>query len=165
MLAQTSVSGQLSPSPTSPHVSTSNKLDIGLTSCGSKWYQRLGLQFFELEQSAGEEGYSFNTVCKAHDTCYGSCGISKMDCDKKLLAEAEEVCMSIQNTRKKSNCIADAQIFFETVSKKGDEPFGLARAHCSSSLPITLNPSHLNLPPLSTTTAGSTPKTVQPPKK
>jgi hypothetical protein len=97
-----------------------------LTDCGSKWYQRLGLQFLEVEQAIGG-GYSFNTACQAHDACYGDCRTVRSECDKKLLADAEGVCESAQN---KANCIADAQIFFQAVSEKGDTPFKQARANC-----------------------------------
>lgn len=97
-----------------------------LTDCGSKWYQRLGLQFLEVEQAIKGD-YSFNAACQAHDACYGDCKTIKPECDKKLLTDAEAVCESAQN---KANCFADAQIFFQAVSDKGDMPFREARDKC-----------------------------------
>lgn len=98
-----------------------------VTKCGSKWYHRLGLQFLEVEQAV-RGGYSFNAVCQAHDMCYDDCMTPRADCDKKLLADTEGVCFSAQN---KVNCIADAQIFFQAVSEKGEIPFVNARASCT----------------------------------
>ncbi len=116
-----------------------------LTDCGSKWYQRLGLQFLEVEQAI-RGGYSFNTVCQAHDACYGDCRTLKPECDKKLLTDAEGVCESAQN---RANCIADAQIFFQVVSsEKGDTPFEQARANC---------PATVGLPPIPYEDSGACP--------
>lgn len=97
-----------------------------VTACGSRWYQRLGLQLLEAEQ-ATRGGYSFDAACKAHDACYGNCRTSRPDCDKKLLEDAKGTCDSARN---RENCIADAQIFFQAVSEKGDAPFRQARANC-----------------------------------
>lgn len=105
-----------------------------LTDCGSKWYQRLGLQFLEIEQAI-RGGYSFNTACQAHDACYGDCKISKSECDTKLLSDAEETCKNVKNSM---NCNADAQLFFQAVSEKGDTAFNQARATCPSSNKIVI---------------------------
>jgi hypothetical protein len=100
-----------------------------VTSCGSKWYQRLGLQLLEMEQ-ATRGGYSFDLACQAHDACYGDCRTVKPECDKKLLADSERVCESAQ---KSADCIADAQIFFQAVSsEKGDLAFAQARVNCQA---------------------------------
>ncbi len=107
-----------------------------LTDCGSKWYQRLGLQFLEVSQ-ATVVGFSFNTACQAHDACYGDCRTGKPEsdkkllCDKKLLEDAEGVCESAWN---RAICISYAQIFFQAVSKKGDTPFKQARANCPATV-------------------------------
>jgi len=104
------------------------------TECGSKWYQRLGLQFLELEQ-ATRGGYSFNVVCQAHDACYDDCRTGKFECDTKLLADTEEICKNAKNSM---NCNADAQLFFQAVSEKGDTAFNQARATCPSSNKIVI---------------------------
>lgn len=106
-----------------------------LSVCGSKWYQRLGLQILEVEQ-ATRGGYSFNAACKAHDACYTECNSIRTVCDTQLLTDAEAVCESAIN---RANCLADAQLFYMAVSKKGNDPFRQAQARCESN-PSLSNP-------------------------
>ena len=105
-----------------------------LTDCGSETWQRYLLQYNEVVQATIIGGFSFNTICQAHDACYGDCQTDKSDCDKNLLSDAERVCESIQN---KALCIADAKLYFDAVSKVGDLAFSRARANC----PTTSAPS------------------------
>lgn len=100
------------------------------TVCGSKWYQRLGVQMLEVEQAI-IGGYSFDTVCHAHDVCYGDCKTAKADCDKSLLSDANNACTTARN---KAHCMFYAQLFYDKVTQKGDTPFKEARTACPSTL-------------------------------
>ncbi len=99
---------------------------LSLTQCGSAWYQRLPLQYFELDQAL-LAGYSFDSACQAHDACYGDCKTRKEDCDMQLLQNAEGVCA---DALLKSNCLNAAKVFHFAVSKFGDTAFKEARCKC-----------------------------------
>ncbi len=101
---------------------------LSLTQCGSTWYQRLPLQYLEIQQAL-LAGYSFDAACQAHDACYADCKTSKEDCDKQLLQNAERVC---NDARAKSNCHDSARVFYIAVHELGDIPFREARGKCSS---------------------------------
>jgi hypothetical protein len=106
-----------------------------LTKCGSKWWHVGLAQLIELEQSTLWK-YSFDEACQAHDKCYRNCEMQKTECDKKLLADAYEVCAISQNM---NVCHFDADLFYKLVLEKGDEPFKSARSKCpdSPNLPHT----------------------------
>jgi len=58
-----------------------SKSDHLLTTCGSKWYQRFGLQLLEIEQGIRGQ-YTFDGVCGAHDQCYSDCVTLREECAK-----------------------------------------------------------------------------------
>jgi len=101
-----------------------------LTACGSKFYQRLGLQLLEIEQAIRGD-YSFDAVCSMHDQCYSDCVTSREECDDKLLNDAKNICETVADD--KEACYADAQIFYNAVIEKGQDAFDQARLSCTDS--------------------------------
>jgi hypothetical protein len=98
--------------------------------CGSE-KSRVQRTFTQLQEigTATLYGYSFNTACQAHDACYDDCITPKLECDGKLLADAERVC---ESAFLKAECISLANSYYNAVTGSGyaDTAFKNARANC-----------------------------------
>lgn len=142
----------------------SNKLSVpSFTACGSgnNWKDKAihgFAQYYEVLQALGG-GFSFNAACQAHDACYDQCEprppTHKDDCDKEFERTMAAIC---DTARDQSLCRNHQAAFFKIVKTRGGDAYAEAGKKCPSPpLAITLTPSLPGLPPLSTTTAGSTP--------
>ena len=108
---------------------------VPISSCGSTWYQRTGLQVQEAWQ-ANATGTSFESVCLGHDACYANrdCKISKQYCDEQLLREATDVCRAGSDPIARTKCTAAANVFYQAVNRFGDSAFANARASLNCTL-------------------------------
>jgi RHS repeat-associated protein len=77
-------------------------------------------------------GYDFRGLgsgarCFGHDVCYGSCGSKKSDCDKKLLGDLQNECLSKGNVLNKLRCLFVARIYYDAVDKAGQPAYDAAQ--------------------------------------
>ena len=115
---------------TTPQTSPPGQLQRPVTYCGNEWKLQAALQVAEVLQATIAGGYSFDTACRRHDTCYDDCKTAKSDCDIRLRSDAKAVCATAGN---KLFCDGGEWIFYKAVSTFGDSAFKQARNSCPSS--------------------------------
>jgi hypothetical protein len=71
--------------------------------------------------------FNFESACQNHDSCYGTCGISKARCDFNFLVDMLSACSGGDGT-----CVAAAGLYYGGVTAGGAKPFQNARKKCTN---------------------------------
>lgn len=92
---------------------------------------RCGPGYFDFPLSAIPQhpfGYNFKeTGCFNHDVCYETCGKKKSECDKAILDDLQNECMSKGNIFEKSRCLFAARVYFDAVDIGGGDAYNQAQ--------------------------------------
>lgn len=86
---------------------------------------------FEARCGAVPEIVCFTCPCLAHDTCYGTCGVAKADCDQAFLDDLLDLCLTSGLSEcATGECVARAYLYAALVVLAGGPAFAAARAEC-----------------------------------
>lgn len=96
--------------------------------CGSGWSFSLVPESFRFGAA------NFSQACKNHDTCYGTCGKNKAECDAKLKSDMMAACSSKlgPGSRMTGACYLQAHRYFQAVDTFGGEAYQKAQSKCTN---------------------------------
>ncbi|MGD9582685.1 MAG: hypothetical protein AB7V26_03300 [Lysobacterales bacterium] len=133
----------------------------GFNGCGSGWTSGL-----VPDTSLFTEGLSFTDTCNNHDTCYGSLGVPKLECDRGLLTGMSAVCHSARRhwqfeaaelgmtlaqrtayvNQQETECVGQGIIYFGALQSFGLPAYRNAQASAACSALLALsNDAHCGL--------------------